>query len=276
MKKLVVIIGSGAAGLGAAAYLASSDYHVTLVEQGRELGGFLNPFKRKHYDFDPGVHYVGECQPGGMIHNFYKGLGLDAEEAFVELDPDGFDHFHFPDFELKMCRGREEYRDRLAQRFPHDVASVDRFFTVLRRFQRSFTTALRLTRSRPKWGDLRALSGVPSLLKYGRATYADLLKATVRDPKLRAILAAQGGDYGLPPSKASAIVGLTLVGHYLNGAYFPKGGSRKMRDDLVAVAKSNENLTIYLWRSNCRRRNDPGRCRDLNGGSDGDFRLYDR
>jgi phytoene dehydrogenase-like protein len=53
------------------------------------------------------------------------------------------------------------------------------------------------------------------------------------------VLAGQAGDYGLPPSRASAIVALMTLLHYGDGAFFPKGGSGGLRDALVRIAEQN-------------------------------------
>src|SRR5206468_3338299 len=46
----------------------------------------------------------------------------------------------------------------------------------------------------------------------------------VRDPLLRAILAAQCGNHGLPPSLAPAALHAAVAAHYFDGGYYPKGG----------------------------------------------------
>src|SRR5262249_17533382 len=46
----------------------------------------------------------------------------------------------------------------------------------------------------------------------------------VRDPLLRAILAAQAGDHGLPPSEAPALLHASIAHHYFGGGFYPKGG----------------------------------------------------
>ena len=46
------------------------------------------------------------------------------------------------------------------------------------------------------------------------------------------------GEIGLPPERASAFTALVLC-HYMNGAYYPKGGSGAMRDCFVDAIKQN-------------------------------------
>ena len=49
-----------------------------------------------------------------------------------------------------------------------------------------------------------------------------------RSPQLRALLASQWGDYGLPPARSAFAIHAQIVGHYLHGAWFPDGGSGRI------------------------------------------------
>lgn len=53
------------------------------------------------------------------------------------------------------------------------------------------------------------------------------------------MIAAPGGDLGLPPSKLSGLAGIALFDHYGDGAFFPRGGSGALRDALVESAQKN-------------------------------------
>jgi phytoene dehydrogenase-like protein len=58
-----------------------------------------------------------------------------------------------------------------------------------------------------------------------RATGKDLINTHVSDPVLRGVLAGQSGDHGLPPSRVSAFMHASITYHYLEGGYYPLGGS---------------------------------------------------
>ncbi len=230
MGRRAVIIGTGAGGLMAAAKLARSGYEVVALERGKQIGGFLNPFARKHFRFDPGVHYVGQCRPGELIHKVLGAVGVDAEELFGEMDRDRFDVLRFPGFEMRICAGLDAYEERLVDAFPEDRRDVSRYFELLR-------LAADLTRGRrPR--RLSSLRAAPSLLRV-RGTWGALLEGMVANPKLRAVLAGQCGDIGLPPSRAPALLGLGLTLHFAEGSFFPRGGSGTLRDALVDAAQQH-------------------------------------
>jgi all-trans-retinol 13,14-reductase len=121
-----VVVGTGAGGLSAAAYLAKEGFEVIALDQADRIGGFLAPFSVNGYTFDPGVHYIGRGCRAHILDEVLGGLGIDVSRSFVEMDPDGFDVYRFPDFEVRMCRGLERYRDRLATVFPADKDGLHR------------------------------------------------------------------------------------------------------------------------------------------------------
>ncbi len=235
--KRAAVIGAGAGGLTAAAYLAKAGFEVIALEQAKHTGGFLNPFVRKGFHFDPGVHYVGECRPGQVIHRVLSGLDIGVEDLFCELDPNGFDSFRFPDFEVKMPVGLDAWRYRLAEKFPQDVADIDRFFKMTKEIQSGMRAINSLSARKPRLSDVSSAPKIIAMLPWLRSTFKQMLDKTVKNKKLQAVLAAQYGDYGLPPSQASALYGIGIILHYSDGAFFPRGGSGSLRDAIEKRAK---------------------------------------
>lgn len=222
----------------AAASLARAGYEVIALERAKQLGGFLNPFARKRFHFDPGVHYVGQCRPGEMVHRVLRSVGVDAEQIFCEMDRDGFDVLRFPGFEMRVCTGLDSYLERLKEAFPEDKIELDRFFELLR------LVASVMNGQRPK--RLSSLRAAPSLWRL-RGTFKQLLDAKISNPRIRAVLAGQCGDMGLPPSRAPAFLGLAIMLHFAEGSFFPRGGSGGLRDALVDAGR--EHGAVYRRRA---------------------------
>lgn len=208
--KKIIVIGTGAGGLSAAGHLAKRGFDVLALEQADQPGGYLAPFEREGYHFGPGLQYLGMCRPGQFVHAVLSELGIDVAALCCELDPDGFDVFRFPDLEVRMNRDLAAYEQRLAALFPHDADGLARFFKVARDVEAVEDVMNRLVDHETRLGDLRILGRLPTMLRWARRPLGDLLHATVADPRARAILAAQAGDYGLPPARASAIVTLMV------------------------------------------------------------------
>ena len=56
----VIIIGSGMGGLTTAALLSDLGWKVCVLEQHYTAGGFTHSYERAGYEWDVGVHYIGE------------------------------------------------------------------------------------------------------------------------------------------------------------------------------------------------------------------------
>jgi prolycopene isomerase len=73
-----------------------------------------------------------------------------------------------------------------------------------------------------------------------------MVDARIRNPKLKAILSAQWGYYGLPPSKlASVYYALPYLEFLEHGAHYPRGKSQRISDALVQFV-SERGGTVML------------------------------
>jgi all-trans-retinol 13,14-reductase len=97
-----IVIGSGLGGSSAAAHLAAVGQRVLLLERYSVLGGSSHVFRRQgKWEFDCGVHYIGDCGPDGQVPTLMRGLGLDDRISWLPLDADGFDTVRGPDLEFR-------------------------------------------------------------------------------------------------------------------------------------------------------------------------------
>ena len=62
----VIVIGSGMGGMTCAAALAKHGRRVLVLEQHYLPGGFSHMFARKGFEWDVGVHAIGEMRPGDV------------------------------------------------------------------------------------------------------------------------------------------------------------------------------------------------------------------
>ena len=92
-----IIVGTGIGGLTAGLELARKGHSVLLLEAGKQFGGMLNPFARKKFHFDVGIHYVGEAGAQQSMRRTLDRLGLD-DVLFREINPDCIDRYNFGDY----------------------------------------------------------------------------------------------------------------------------------------------------------------------------------
>ena len=73
----------------------------------------------------------------------------------------------------------------------------------------------------------------PHLDRHADTSLHDVLRATIRDPSLSAVLTGFAGIHAVPSARCSAILHLTTLVHYLQGAFYPRGGGQVLADALV-------------------------------------------
>ncbi len=217
----IIVIGSGAGGLAAAVPLAQAGLKVLVCEQHEIPGGWTQSFTLNGYRFSPGVHYIGDLQPGGHLRRIYEGLGVSQDLEFCELNPEGFDHIFIGEERFDIPKGKERLIERLQARFPAEAEGIRAYFNTLVGLMENLT---RLGRVSGAGEAVKAAGRAASVLRWARRTGQDLIDEYISDPVLKGVLAGQSGDHGMPPSEVSVFVHAGITYHYLNGAWFPRGG----------------------------------------------------
>jgi all-trans-retinol 13,14-reductase len=226
-----IIIGSGAGGLTAAVALAQAGKKVLVLEQHDRPGGWTHSFTLNGYRFSPGVHYIGDLHEGGGLRRIYDGLGVSSDLTFCELNPDGYDHIIVGDKRVDFPKGKEYLIERLKSHFPHEAKGIDSYFANLTNMMESLSRIGNLNKP------IQSAMSAPTIIKWMRATGADLINAHISDPVLRGVLAGQAGDHGLPPSQVSAFMHAGITSHYFNGGYYPLGGAFALPRAFVRALK---------------------------------------
>ena len=222
----VIVIGSGIGGLTTAGLLArAAGKRVLVLERHTEPGGLTHTFRRDGASWDVGVHYIGQVGPGSRARTYFD--YLSGGELEWNRMPDAYDRFVYPDLDLSVSSDPDRYERELVAAFPQEARAIHRYFKAVRR-----TTA---------WTAMGFVQGmVPhpmaSLLRLAQrmggrtatGTTKAYLDSHFRSPELKAVLASQWGDYGLPPSRSAFAVHAMVVSHYLEGGWFPQSGSARI------------------------------------------------
>ena len=239
----LIVIGSGLGGLATASILAQiKGWRVLVLERHYTFGGLTQTFRRPpDYSWDVGLHYVGEMQAGSderAAMDFVTGGGVGWNRM-----PEPFEVFTYPDFRFAVHGDEARYRADLRARFPDEAANIDGYFREMKRIGRRFAMDL-------------AMSGGPALLRSAlrvlgvagdstrMPTTGAYLERRFKDPRLRALVASQWGDYGLPPDRSCLGIHALTVRHYLRGAYYPEGGAAALADAVGPIVEAAGGLLL--------------------------------
>lgn len=234
-----IVIGSGIGGLACAAALARYGKSVLVLEQQSTAGGLTQSFSRYGFQWDIGLHYLGEMGPDGDARAIVDWLAGGAI-AFNSLGA-VYDIVHFPgDMTVKFERPQARLEAELKSKFPGSAAEIDTFFTALAEAAHA-GKAVFTCRALPGFlADVYGLWHRRDILKWWGRSSAEVVGDLISDPHLRAVLLAQQGDYGgMEPAKTSFGMHAVVMSHYLNGAYYPVGGAKAFAHALVPVIEQS-------------------------------------
>ena len=231
-----VIIGSGLGGLSCAFAFARKGYHPLVIEQHDKPGGYATAFERPGgFVFDVSLHSTSVAERSG-VRNLIGGL---PEITDVEFLP----HPHlyraiFPDYDIRVeQRDLAGYLAKLARLFPEEKAGIDSLFADM---QTLFQEVGKLQTAPGKIDMSRFPQEFPLLMRCSGQTWGQMMDAHLHDPKLKAVVSALWGYFGLPPSKlASFYYALPTVAYLETGGYYPRGRSQTISNAMVKFIESH-------------------------------------
>jgi len=239
-----IVIGSGIGGLTTAALLSEQDWKVCVLEQHYTAGGYTHSYDRNGYEWDVGVHYIGDVGARTrtrMMFDFITGGKL----KWAPMDNE-YDRFFVGDRVFSAMAGRQAFRENLVRSFPNEEKAIDQYLDLLNQVGKgmnvfSMNRLLKPWQRFIAWPYLKLK--MPSLLF--RNTY-EVLSELTQDQDLIAVLCGQWGDMGLPPKRSAFMVHAMIARHYMYGGYYPIGGSWKIADYIIPqIQKTGGEVFTY-------------------------------
>jgi all-trans-retinol 13,14-reductase len=233
-----IIIGSGMGGLTTAALLSKSGKKVLVLERHYVAGGFTHTFRRKKYEWDVGVHYVGQVNiEDGLLRKAFDyitdgklkwtGMGEIYDQTVIAGDVYNFK------------AGREEQIRQMIDYFPEEEKAIREYYKLVSKVA-GLSLMFFAERTMPDW--LSKSLGYflrRGFHKFSQKTTYEVLRGFTANEKLIAVLSAQCGNYGLPPKKSSFAIHAMVTDHFLDGGNYPVGGSSSIPKSLISVIESN-------------------------------------
>ena len=235
-----ILIGSGPASLTAASYLSRGGDKVLVLEKHYTPGGFTHVFKRPEYEWDVGVHYIGEVLNKGSIMRLIFDDVSDGNLKWADMG-EVYDRIFFGEKEYQFVKGVSNFKERLKEDFtdPKDQQSIDNYVDLLFKVADASRSYFAEKSMPPIVSKLGGSFMRKKYTKYAEKTVYETLKEITDNEKLIGVLTGQYGDYGLPPKQASFAIHAAVAKHYLKGGGYPVGGAQQIFNTMAPLIIAN-------------------------------------
>ena len=223
----VIFIGSGMGCLSAAALLSKEGRRVLVLEQHYTPGGYTHVFKRKGFEWDVGIHYIGEMQrKNSAMYRLFHYV-TDGQLQWADMG-EVYDRIFLGSKSYDLVRGVENFKKELSSQFPEEEGAIEKYVELVFKANKA-GGAFYMAKALPPTVN-RLLGGLMSrsFLKYSDRTTYEVLRDLTDNEDLIRVLCGQYGDYGLPPKQSSFAMHSTVARHYFDGGSFPVGGSSRI------------------------------------------------
>lgn len=241
-----IIIGSGLSGLTVASLLSRQGKRVLVLEKHYTAGGFTHMFKRGEFAWDVGVHYVGDVHvKGTSFQKMFEYLS-DGKLEWCALDQ-VYDRVFINGEQFEFKAGVENFRSMLYARFPKEHTAIDQYLKLIRKVNRASSLFFAEKALPPFLSKILYPFLSRGFRKYSKLTTKEVLDSLTDNLLLKAVLAAQFGDYALTPSESSFGVQALLASHFLKGGAYPKGGAVNFARTIIpSIEKAQGHVMVRM------------------------------
>lgn len=230
-----LVIGSGMGGMTTAALLSELGWKVCVLEQHYTAGGYTHSYERHGYEWDVGVHYIGDVGTRTRtrrMFDFLSGGKLD----WAPMDAE-YDRFFIGDKVFSAVAGKKAFRDNLVNSFPDEEQAIDAYMELLADVSGALSVHS-MGRVLKPWQQSVAAPFMKMRIPASmyRNTY-EVLSELTDNQDLIAVLCGQWGDMGLPPRQSAFMMHAMIVRHYLYGGYYPVGGSWRIAESILPMIR---------------------------------------
>ncbi len=220
----VVIIGSGLGGLLSAYILSKEGRSVCVLEQGDQIGGNLQSFKRKGFTFETGMHYIGSMDPGQILHQFFRYFDLLDKVGLERLDENGYDVLIHRNKTYKYPIGARRFIETMSGYFPQERDNIVSFINQVKK----------IVYSQPLYKlEFIDTSGFRDNPYMSQSAWA-FIKSCTKNVELQNVLAGQNYLYAGDRDKTPVYIYAMVFWFYLQSAWGFTKGSYQVAEGLAS------------------------------------------
>lgn len=228
MKKRCVIIGSGLGGLACGVMLARNGYSVTVLEQGAQIGGSLQCFRRDGVKFETGMHFIGSAAPGQTLDMLMRYLNLDGLKL-SPLDTNAYDIISLQNQRFAFANGRDPFIEQMGGYFPAEKDNLVRYYDIVQQVAKASTL-----------GSLRHAENDMALrTRYLTVSIDEVLDSIFHDDLLKKVLVGNLPLYAAEKGKTPFSQHAFIMDFYNQSAFRIAGGSDQITKSLCTTIKSH-------------------------------------
>lgn len=234
--KKVIVIGSGFAGLSAAAHLAQKGFAVQLLEKHEQAGGRARSFSQDGFLFDMGPSWY--WMPD-VFERFFNQFGKKASDYYdlVRLDPSYRVWFGAND-QIDLPSDMNEMEALFESIEKGSAAQLRRFLTEAAYKYEVGIQDLVYKPGRSLWefADRRVLGGVFRLQLF--RSFSRHVRKYFSHPKLLSLMEFPVLFLGAKPSQTPALYSLMNYADIKLGTWYPMGGMHKIVEGMLDLVRS--------------------------------------
>ncbi|XP_038836493.1 all-trans-retinol 13,14-reductase-like [Salvelinus namaycush] len=236
-----IVIGSGIGGLGLAVLLAKVGKRVLVLEQHDRAGGCCHTFTEKGFEFDVGIHYIGNL----LEHKPFRCMLDQLTNGQLQWEPldNPFDQVVLGPPENRriypIYSGRNRFPDELKKFFPGEEAAIDEYMRLVKKAGRNVWFLCLLKLVPVPLAKFLVYTGLANRLSFffrmASRSVTEVVNGLTENNDLRAVFSYVFGTYGNMPKDASFSMHSLLVCHYLTGAWYPIGGASEIAYHMIPI-----------------------------------------
>ncbi|XP_078079080.1 all-trans-retinol 13,14-reductase-like [Mustelus asterias] len=234
-----IVIGSGIGGLAVAAVLAKAGKRVLVLEQHDQAGGCCHTFSENGFEFDVGIHYVGQMHECGLLRVIMDQI-TEGQLEWIRMD-DQYDTIILGKDEdcrkYQLHRGKREFLDALKRQFPQEEQAIEKFMELVKRVSKQVPLMAVLKMIPFPVAKFLINTGlihwISTIFKLASRSLTEVINEITENRDLRAVFSYM--FTGVAPKDTSFVMNALLVHHYKRGAWYPKGGASEIAFHIVPV-----------------------------------------